>query len=587
MLLSIDQLTKYHNDKCILDKVSLAIEEQDKIALVGMNGAGKTTLLRIIGGLESYDEGTIIRKSGLRIAYLSQEPKFQDETTIFTYMKDQLRNDHPVEEYEIKAVLSKLGISKDEKVTYLSGGQKKRVALAAALLQPCDLLILDEPTNHLDNNMVEWLEKYLMKLNRACIMVTHDRYFLERITKRIIEIDQTQIYAYEGNYASFLELKAQREETRRASEHKRKSFLRKELEWVRAGVQARGTKSKERLERFDKLNAQESIRESKDLKLDTMSSRLGKKTIEIHQISKSFDQLLFHDFEYHVQRNDRIGILGPNGCGKSTLLHILAKDMEPDQGTVIYGETVRIAYYRQTHDEMDMQMRVIDYITEAGNEIQTLEGKFSASQMLERFLFPAQVQYTTIGRLSGGERRRLYLLKVLMQMPNILFLDEPTNDLDIQTLAILEDYLDQFSGAIITISHDRYFLDRVCDKIFVFQKDKTLKQYIGGYSLYLEHDKMAVHVPSSIKEPVKDQKRQILKMTSAEKRDLETMEEKLDQMQQEIDLLDVEMMNVGQDFQKVQELSTLRDEKQQSLEKTMEYWMELTDKKQQIEDAKK
>lgn len=594
MLMSIEHISKYHNEKCIVNDVSFAIEEHDKIALVGINGTGKTTILRILAELEPFQSGNIVRKNGLRIAYLPQEPIFEKKNTIMDYIQQNIRSDHPVETFEIKAVLSKLGIQELDGMTdVLSGGQKKRVALAAALLQPCDILILDEPTNHLDNDMVEWLEKYLMKLTCALIMVTHDRYFLDRVNNKILEIDNSKIYVYEGNYGAFLQLKAQREDMAKASERKRQSILRKELEWVQAGVQARGTKSRERLERFEKLNNQTTIVESKDVKLDTLTTRLGKKTIEIEHLSKGYDgNMLFKDFEYHVKRRDRIGILGPNGCGKSTLLHILAKEIEPDEGMVIHGDTVRIAYYKQGYDEMDMQMRVIDYIRETSNEIQTEDGRFSASQMLERFLFDAQLQYTNIARLSGGERRRLYLLKILMQMPNILFLDEPTNDLDIQTLTVLEDYLDQFDGAVICVSHDRYFLDRICDKVFVFQKDKTLKQCLGGYSAYLEHEKMQVQsqkkeLQETYQESKKQRNDQSIKLSSKEKKDLETIDEDIEKIQKMIDDIDTQMNTYMDDFQKLNELSNQRELYVQQVEEKMEYWMYLDEKKQAIEDSRK
>lgn len=594
MLMSIEHISKYHNEKCIVNDVSFAIEEHDKIALVGINGTGKTTILRILAELEPFQSGNIVRKNGLRIAYLPQEPLFEKKNTIMDYIQQNIRSDHPVETFEIKAVLSRLGIQELDGMTdVLSGGQKKRVALAAALLQPCDILILDEPTNHLDNDMVEWLEKYLMKLTCALIMVTHDRYFLDRVNNKILEIDNSKIYVYEGNYGAFLQLKAQREDMAKASERKRQSILRKELEWVQAGVQARGTKSRERLERFEKLNNQTTIVESKDVKLDTLTTRLGKKTIEIEHLSKGYDgNMLFKDFEYHVKRRDRIGILGPNGCGKSTLLHILAKEIEPDEGMVIHGDTVRIAYYKQGYDEMDMQMRVIDYIRETSNEIQTEDGRFSASQMLERFLFDAQLQYTNIARLSGGERRRLYLLKILMQMPNILFLDEPTNDLDIQTLTVLEDYLDQFDGAVICVSHDRYFLDRICDKVFVFQKDKTLKQCLGGYSAYLEHEKMQVQsqkkeLQETYQESKKQRNDQSIKLSSKEKKDLETIDEDIEKIQKMIDDIDTQMNTYMADFQKLNELSNQRELYVQQVEEKMEYWMYLDEKKQAIEDSRK
>ena len=485
MLLSVEHLTKHQNIKPIVKDVSFAIEDHDKIALIGVNGTGKTTLLRIIAGLETYEEGNMIRKNNLRISYLPQDPVFDEEDTILHQI---LCMDKDIKEFEAKAILGKLGIYDTARIVkHLSGGQRKRVALARALLQPCDLLLLDEPTNHLDNDMIEWLEKYLLRYSHAIFMVTHDRYFLERICDKMIEIDQANIYTYEANYSQYLELKAQREEIAQANERKRQNILRTELAWMRAGVQARGTKSKERIERFHKLNAIEKPNEQANIKLDAISSRLGKKIIECENLSKAYgEHFLFHDFSYHLQRNDRIGILGANGCGKTTLLKLLAKELAPDSGEVIHGDTVRIGFFKQGYEEMDMSMRVLDYIQESSNAITTIEGTYTASQMLERFLFDAKAQYMPIGRLSGGERRRLYLLKVLMQAPNILFLDEPTNDLDIQTLQILEDYLDTFNGALITVSHDRYFLDRICDKLFVFKSDKTIQQFLGGYSALME-----------------------------------------------------------------------------------------------------
>lgn len=586
MLISIEHLSKHQNVKCIVKDVSLAIENHDKIALIGINGTGKTTLLRIIAGLEAYEEGNIIKKSGLRISYLEQDPTFHEDKTILHQI---MCMDKDIQEFEAKAILGKLGIYDSSiHIDVLSGGQRKRVALARALLNPCDLLILDEPTNHLDNHMIEWLEKYLIKFNRALLMVTHDRYFLERVCSKIVEIDQTHLYTYDANYSQYLELKAAREEIEQANERKRQSILRKELVWVRAGVQARGTKSKERLDRFYKLNDMEKPKENGTITLDTMTSRLGKKTIEIENISKSYNGVtLFHDFSYQLTRNDRVGILGPNGCGKSTLLHILAKEIKTDTGNVIHGETVRIAYFKQGYEDMDMSMKVIDYISATGNEIKTIDGTFTASQMLERFLFDSKLQYTPIGRLSGGERRRLYLLKVLMSAPNILFLDEPTNDLDIQTLQILEDYLDNFNGALLVVSHDRYFLDRICDKLFVFQSTKEIKQFIGGYSAYMQFD-MASGGIQKLEEKKKSEKVHVIpRMSSKEKHELENMDADMERTQQEIDHIDKGMEIYAQDFVKLQELSEKRDFLEQALEDKMERWMYLSEKKQEIENMKK
>lgn len=581
MLLSAEHLTKHQNIKCIVKDVSFAIEDKDKIALVGVNGTGKTTLLRMIAGEEKYEEGTMIRKNGLRISYLAQDPVFKEEDTILHQI---LSMDKEIKEFEAKAILGKLGIyNVDEKVAHLSGGQRKRVALARALLKPCDLLLLDEPTNHLDNQMIEWLENYLQRFSKAVFMVTHDRYFLERVCTKIIEIDRTCLYTYEANYSQFLEAKEQRKEMMMAQDRKRANLLRKELEWMRAGVQARGTKSRDRIERFHKLNEIEDYKESSSVKLDTLTSRLGKKTMEWEHLSKAYkDKVLFHDFSYHLQRNDRIGILGVNGCGKSTLMRILAKEEMPDSGIVEHGETVRIAFFKQGCEEMDFSKTVLDYIKDTSNEIKTMEGSFSASQMLERFLFDKKMQYTPIGRLSGGERRRLYLLKVLISAPNILFLDEPTNDLDIETLQILEDYLDNFNGAIITVSHDRYFLDRICDKMFVFEGNGVIRQYTGGYSAL----KLEQSYSKEKTEKEKTVRQSIPKMSTKEKQELESMDQKMDDIQNKIQSLDEEMALAGDDFKKIQQLSDTRMNLENELEKLMERWEELSEKKQMIEDMK-
>lgn len=583
MLLSVEHLTKHQNIKPIVKDVSFAIEDHDKIALIGVNGTGKTTLLRIIAGLETYEEGNMIRKNNLRISYLPQDPVFDEEDTILHQI---LCMDKDIKEFEEKAILGKLGIYDTARIVkHLSGGQRKRVALARALLQPCDLLLLDEPTNHLDNDMIEWLEKYLLRYSHAIFMVTHDRYFLERICDKMMEINQANIYTYEANYSQYLELKAQREEIAQANERKRQNILRTELAWMRAGVQARGTKSKERIERFHKLNAIEKPNEQENIKLDAISSRLGKKIIECENLSKAYgEHLLFHDFSYHLQRNDRIGILGANGCGKTTLLRILAKELAPDSGEVVHGDTVRIGFFKQGHEEMDMSMRVLDYIQESSNAITTMEGTYTASQMLERFLFDAKAQYMPIGRLSGGERRRLYLLKVLMQAPNILFLDEPTNDLDIQTLQILEDYLDTFNGALITVSHDRYFLDRICDKLFVFNSDKTIQQFLGGYSALMELGEKNTAVDKNEK-AVKPKVSP--RLSSKEKQELEMMDEHMEKLQKQIEAIDEQMEMDTQDFVKLQSLSEQREALETKIEELMERWEYLSEKQQAIEDLKK
>ena len=587
MLMTAEHITKHQNVKEILMDAGFTIEDKDKIALIGVNGAGKTTLLKILMGEEQIEEGTILKKNGLRISYLPQEPVFEEHETILHQI---LSMDKEIQEYEAKSILGKLGIQDvHQKVHILSGGQRKRVALARALLKPCDLLLLDEPTNHLDNTMIEWLENYLKKYSKAIFMVTHDRYFLERVCTKMIEIDRGKLYSYDANYSQYLEMKEERMKIALSQEKKRKSILRKELEWVRAGVQARGTKSKERLQRFYDMSAIEDVKTDGNVTLDTLTSRLGKKTIEVEQIAKQYDgKVLFHDFSYHMKRNDRIGIIGPNGCGKSTLLHILAKEITPDRGSVIHGETVNIAYFKQGHEEMDPDKRILDYIKETSNEIKTAEGTYSASQMLERFLFDSKMQYTNIARLSGGEKRRLYLLKVLMSAPNILFLDEPTNDLDIATLQILEDYLDAFNGALIVVSHDRYFLDRICDSLFIFQQDQTIKSFIGGYSAYMELSDINQVKTSTKTSDTKTENKamQTLRMSSKEKRELENMDEEMDKVQGKIDAIDQEMETCGNDFVKLNALSEQRSALEQTLEEMMERWEYLSEKQQEIENIK-
>ncbi|EDP10423.1 ABC transporter, ATP-binding protein [Amedibacillus dolichus DSM 3991] len=573
----MDSITKYHNVKEIVKEASLTIEEHDKTALIGVNGAGKTTILRIVAGLESY-EGNIVRKNGLRISYLPQDPVFDEQESILYQV---MRVDPKIEEYEAKSILGKLGMHDvDLCIAKLSGGQRKRVALARALLKPCDLLILDEPTNHLDNEMIEWLEKYLKRFSNAIFMVTHDRYFLERVCTKMVEISQGKLYTYEANYSQYLEAKALREEQALANEKKRQNLLRKELAWIRAGVQARGTKSKERIERFHALNAQDKPQLEKSIALDLTTSRLGKKIIELEHISKAYgERVLFRDFSYHFTRHDRIGILGANGCGKTTLLHVMAKQLEPDSGTVVHGETLKLAYFKQGHGDMDGSMKLIDYIQETSNHIETTQRSYTAASMLERFLFPRSMHHTTIERLSGGEKRRLYLLKVLMQAPNVLFLDEPTNDLDIATLQILEDYLDEFNGAVVVVSHDRYFLDRICDKLFVFQNGNIV-QHIGGYSSFIQIASQTVETTPKSTQP---KAAVLMKMTTKEKQELAGMETAMDQVQKCIDAIDQDMEKYADDFQKLQELSIQREAKEKQLEEMMERWLQLSDKKARID----
>ena len=573
MLVSIHNLTKYNQLKCIVDNVSMTIEDRDKIAIVGVNGTGKSTLLKIIAGIEDY-QGEIIRKKGLTISYLPQDTSFTKDNTVIKEVYNYIDKNTP--EYEIKAILNKFGIENyEQKINELSGGQLKRIALSIALLKPCDLLILDEPTNHLDSEMIEYLEKYLMKRNKALLMVTHDRYFLERVVNKIVEIDRSQLYSYEANYSAFLEQKARREEEMLNAQRKRHLFLKKELEWVRAGVQARTTKSKDRLQRFEQLSSIKNIETVNNVEMIKVSSRLGKKTIEMNDISMKYDKVLFEHFSYMFKRHDRIGILGVNGCGKSTLLNIIAGIIQPDSGSMTYGDTIKIGYFKQGVDDMDGRMRVIDYIKETNHYLITDEGQLSAKQMCEKFLFNTDMQYTPIARLSGGEKRRLYLLKILMSATNVLLLDEPTNDLDIETLAILEDYLDYFEGIIITVSHDRYFLDRICDGLFVFRNGMIHYQN-GGYSQYIdtkvkEVKKETPKVNTNIRMRAK-------KLSYMETKELAALEESLPLLEDEIKEIENKMDNA--DYKTIQELTNKRDELILKLDQDSERYMELLEKKE-------
>lgn len=576
MLMSVSHLSKYNNLKCIAKDISFSIHERDKIGLIGLNGTGKSTLLKILAGQEDY-KGEIIKKKDIRINYLPQIPSFQPQNTVLEQVYEDVG--HDVAEYEIKSILNRFQIiNHSQPISQLSGGQKKRVALAIALIKPCDLLLLDEPTNHLDHEMIEYLEKYLTKFNRALVMITHDRYFLERITHRMLELEHGQLYTYEANYSLYLEQKAKREESLQNAQHKRKQFLKKELEWVRAGVQARTTKNKGRLQRYEALNQQADLPVTQNLEMIDTASRLGQKTIELHGISHRFDHLLFQPFDYLFQRNERVGIVGINGSGKSTLLHIIAGQIQPTSGEVEYGETIRIGYFKQGHEDMDDNQRVIDYIQEEARYLKTRQGEFSAKQMCEKFLFDKELQYTPIGRLSGGEKRRLYLLKVLMGAPNVLLLDEPTNDLDITTLQILEDYLDSFQGIIITVSHDRYFLDRLCDTLFVFSHQQ-IQVHNGGYSDYIiTSNQTSSNKPkSNTKKPVRERK---VRLTYLEKKELESLEADIPALEQKLQQLD-EQLNQVTDFHDIQELSNQRNALENEIETKSIRWLELLEKEEQ------
>ena len=570
--LSVDSLMKKMNERVLFHDVTFSIQENEKIALIGTNGSGKSTLLKILAQEETVDEGKILMKNGLSVQYLSQNPTFLKDTI----WQEMLQYQKDCPEYQVKSILTKLGLNDfDARIDSLSGGQKKRLALAIVLMEDCDLLLLDEPTNHLDDEMIEWLEKTIKQRNGAVLMVTHDRYFLDRITQKILEIDRGDFYVHQGNYETYLENKKIREQQDIQNQKKMKSLYKKELAWVRAGAQARSTKQQARLDRFEALRNQRFKEAEKALELTAYSSRLGKKTIEWKDLGMAYgEHLLFRDFSYNLLRHDRIGIIGHNGCGKTSLLNILSGTIQASVGSISYGDTVSIGYFRQGDDMVDLSMRAIDYIKEVAQVITYGKQTLSANQMMERFLFPKQMHYTPLSRLSGGERRRLYLCRVLMQAPNILFLDEPTNDLDILTLEVLEDYLDEFPGAIITVSHDRYFLDRVCDKVFALQENHTWKEYLGGYSDYLIK-KEEENKPIQTKK-VREKTRSSL--SYLEKKELEKLPSQMESMQEKMDLIDEKMQEVMNDFDALNSYSKQRQELEEELEIMTLRWMELEEK---------
>ena len=598
-IINIEHISKVFGEKQVFDDISCGIHQGDKIGIIGINGTGKTTLLKIIAGLEEPDQGQVIFQKGLRVTYLPQSPKFPEHATVLSYVADGADGADWGRESEAKNALNRLGITDHhEEIDHLSGGQKKRVALARTLVNPADVLILDEPTNHIDNEMAVWLEEYLNQWKGAIIMVTHDRYFLDRVTNKILEIDHGKLYSYTANYSQFLELKAQREEMELASERKRQSVLRMELEWAKRGCRARTTKQRARLERLEALkNGKAPVRDA-EVEMDSVETRMGKKTIELHHISKSYGQKkLIDDFEYIVLKNQRLGIIGPNGCGKSTLMKIITGKEEPDQGTVEIGDTVKIGYFAQEVTEMDENQRVIDYIKDVAEYVPTKDGRITASQMLERFLFTPAMQYTPIGKLSGGERRRLYLLKVLMDAPNVLILDEPTNDLDIPTLTILEDYLDSFLGIVITVSHDRYFLDNIADRIFAFEAGGKLVQYEGGYTDYLEakERKNGTVVRESEESAKKKADRknwkkdapEKLKFTYKEQKEYETIDDEIASLEQKIEELDEQMMQYATNSAKLSEITEQKEAAEATLEEKMERWVYLNDLAEKIEAQKR
>lgn len=590
-ILNIEHISKIYGEKVIFDDVSLGIHSGDKIGVIGVNGTGKTTLLKIIAKINEPDKGQIICGNRIRVSYLPQNPEFPKKQSILEYVMDGKEHQDWKTESEAKTILTKLGIYDfDEGCDHLSGGQKKRVALARTLVDPTEVLILDEPTNHLDNDMVLWLEEFLNSFRGVLIMVTHDRYFLDRVTNKIVEIDKGKLYEYDTNYSGFVELKVQREEMELATERKRQSLLRVEMEWMKQGIKARGTRQRARTERFEELKNAKGPSMQQNVEMDSISSRLGKTTIELEHISKGFgDKHLINDFSYIVLRDDRIGFIGPNGCGKSTLMKMIMGILKPDEGNITIGDTVKIGYFAQENEDMTGDIRVIDYIRNVAEYIQTTKGQASASQMLDRFLFPPELQYTPLDKLSGGEQRRLYLLKVLMEAPNVLILDEPTNNLDIQTLTILEDYLDTFAGIVITVSHDRYFLDRIVNRIFAFEEGGHLKQYEGGYTDYLEKVKpIAKQEKSKLEKKENNGKKfrkehqKKLKFTYKEQKEFETIDDDIAKLEEKIEQLDEEIMENATNSGKLAELTQQKEETEEALNKKMDRWVYLNDLAEQI-----
>ena len=590
-ILNIEHISKIYGEKVIFDDVSLGIHSGDKIGVIGVNGTGKTTLLKIIAKINEPDKGQIICGNGIRVSYLPQNPEFPKKQSILEYVMDGKEHQDWKTESEAKTILTKLGIYDfDEGCDHLSGGQKKRVALARTLVDPTEVLILDEPTNHLDNDMVLWLEEFLNSFRGVLVMVTHDRYFLDRVTNKIVEIDKGKLYEYDTNYSGFVELKVQREEMELATERKRQSLLRVEMEWMKQGIKARGTRQRARTERFEELKNAKGPSMQQNVEMDSISSRLGKTTIELEHISKGFgNKHLINDFSYIFLRDDRIGFIGPNGCGKSTLMKMIMGILKPDEGNITIGDTVKIGYFAQENEDMTGDIRVIDYIKNVAEYIQTTKGQASASQMLDRFLFPPELQYTPLDKLSGGEQRRLYLLKVLMEAPNVLILDEPTNDLDIQTLTILEDYLDTFAGIVITVSHDRYFLDRIVNRIFAFEEGGHLKQYEGGYTDYLEKVKPAAKPEKS--KPAKKENngkkfqkehQKKLKFTYKEQKEFETIDDDIAKLEEKLEQLDEEIMENATNSGKLAELTEQKESAQAELDEKMDRWVYLNDLAEQI-----
>ena len=602
-IINIEHISKIYGDKTIFQDASFGVHQGDKIGIIGINGTGKSTLLKMVAQVEEPDEGQIIRQNSLKIAYLPQNPEFPEHATVHSYAMDGNSDT----DWMVQSNLNQLGIVEDDTLLeHLSGGQRRKVAMAKILASDFDVLLLDEPTNHLDEQMIAWLEDYLRNFRGTVMMVTHDRYFMDKVTNKILEISHGNIYSYEANYSRFLELKAEREEMELASERKRQSILRMELEWAKRGCRARSTKQRARLERLEALKNGKAPVQDQTIELDSVETRMGKKTIELQHVSKSYgDKKLVEDFSYILLKNQRLGIIGPNGCGKSTLMKMMAGLVEPDEGSVEMGETIKIGYFAQEEQEMDDNQRVIDYVKDIAEYITTREGKVSASQMLERFLFTPDMQYAPIGKLSGGEKRRLYLLGVLSSEINLLLLDEPGNNLDIPTLTILEDYLNAFSGIVVTVSHDRYFLDNVVDRIFEFDGNGHLQQYEGGYTDYLEakerrgfnETNMTAKTTAQGEKRTENKKESAetwkqnrpvkLKFTFKEQLEYETIDDEIAALEEKIEKLDQDIMANATNSGKLNELTKAKEQAEAELEEKMDRWVYLNDLAEKIEAQKK
>ena len=589
-LLTAEHIVKAYSERVLLDDVNFSIHQGEKVGVIGTNGMGKSTLLKIVAGAEEADQGEIIKGNKVHIRYLPQTPVFEKSMTVLEAVLQGNINDinQWSIESEAKTILRELALTDyEQKVEELSGGQKKRVALANAILAPVEILILDEPTNHLDDEMSQWLEEYLLRFRGAVLLVTHDRYFLDRVVTRIVEVDKGKLYSYPGSYSEFVRLKAERQNMEIASERKRQSILRTELEWLHRGARARSTKQKAHIERIEQMQEQKAPKKEVQVQMTSIASRLGKKTIEVNGVGKAYNgKSLFDDFSYIFLKNDRIGIIGPNGCGKSTLVKIITGNLKPDSGTVEVGETIKIGYFSQENEYMDESLKAIEYVKEVGEYVHTVNGVISASQIMEQFLFDGTMQWTQISRLSGGEKRRLYLLRILMSQPNVLILDEPTNDLDIQTLTILEDYLDAFDGIVITVSHDRYFLDRIVRRIFAFENG-YIRQYEGNHSDYLlarpePMGKIGNVEAKPEKEKTEKVKTQKLKFSYKEQKEFETIDEDIEKLEHAIaDRERLIGLNVS-DFVKLNQLTKEKEELERSLEEKLERWEYLTELNEKI-----